>query len=546
MEQPALTVEEWASWLAHSSTAVQITGVQLNSTDSGIEIILDSTGELEQPSTSAVGNALIVDIPNAVLNLPDGEEFQATNPSEDIALVSITPLPGNWVRIAITGLNSPPVAEVRQAEPGLIVSLSPGTEVSEEDNDAIQVVVTGEQESGYAADNATTATRTDTPLRDIPQSIQVIPKQVLVDQQVIQLRDAVRNISGVVEANTFGNTRDTFIIRGFEQGVILQDGLRGFRNNTQSSFIESANVERIEVLKGPASVLYGTLEPGGVINVITEQPLEFPFYSIELQGGNFGLIRPSIDLSGSLNPDGTLLYRLNAVYENGNSFRDFDQNIERIFVSPVVAWRISDRTDFALNFEYLNDTRPFDRGILAFGTGIADIPYDRVLGEPDDRITAEGFSASYRLEHRFSDNWSLRNAFRFSSTNGGYRAVEPDNLDENTGILARTWTDSESHIESYSLQTTLAGEFRTGSVGHTLLFGVDLNRDTNVYNNYFDFGGAPSINIFDPVYGLASFPDREDLQDRFFLNTRTDCNSNSVPPCSSRIDCTCSPKTALS
>ena len=293
LENPATTVGEWLAQLT-----IQITDVQLNPTENGIEIVLETTeGQLPIPSTSVTGNALIADIPNAVLTLPDGDEFQAANPAEGIALVSVTSLPNNRVRVAITGLDAPPTTEVRTVEQGLVVSVTPGAEgTADTEEDAIQVVVTGEQEDGYRVEDATTATRTDTPVRDIPQSISVIPRQVLEDQGGTRLGDALRNVPG---ATNFGESSrslfDTFIIRGFSTPNTLRNGLRegnSFSFN-QSLGSETANIDRIEVLRGPASVLYGRGGLGGTVNIVTEQPLSEPFYEVEGTVGSYALYRGS-------------------------------------------------------------------------------------------------------------------------------------------------------------------------------------------------------------------------------------------------------------
>jgi iron complex outermembrane recepter protein len=507
LEQPATTVDAWLAQIAQASIA-QITGIQLNATNGGIEVILETAeGQLTEPLTSVVGNALIVEIPDAVLALPEGDEFQQANPIEGIALVSVTGLADDRVRVAITGLDAPPTAEVRTKAQGLVLSVVPGTDTADDAGDAIQVVVTGEQEEGYQADEATTATRTDTPLREIPQSIQVIPRQVLEDQQVIQLEEAVRNVSGVTSGNTFADTQDGgFVIRGFPSfDLYLRNG---FRDNAQG-IREFANVERVEVLKGPASVLYGNLEPGGVINFVTEMPLSDPYYSAELELGNYGFVRPSIDFSGPLNDDGTLLYRLNAAYLNEDGFRDFNRATERYFIAPVLTWQISDRTDLTLEFDYVSDERPFDRGLVVIGDEVADIPISRILGEEDDFRQVEEVGAGYRFEHRFSDNWRVRNAFRMLFSDSLDYAFQPDSLDEATGILSRNLRSNDDHRESFALQTELVGEFSTGSIDHTLLFGIDWSRNTQ-RSNTRAAESTPSINIFDPEYD-AFRPERSDL-----------------------------------
>lgn len=505
-----------------------------------MEVLLETTqGEKLQISTKNEGNAYIADIPNAQLRLSTGDTFSSPKPVEGIAEVTAINIDANTIRVTVRGETGLPTVELFDSDQGLIFAFTkvavsaqqPETQQQPEENpptskppsdqpsaptdQPIELVVTGEQD-GYNATNVTTATKTDTPLRDIPQSIQVVPRQVIEDQKSTNLTDALRNVSGITEGNTFGGSRDAFNIRGFEQRNIFRNGFRG---NTNSIIRDTANLERIEVLKGPASVIFGTLEPGGVVNLVTKAPLAEPLYSAELEAGSFGLVRPSIDLTGPFNSEKNLLYRFNAAYENSDGFRNFDQGINRLFTSPVVSWKISDRTDLTLDLQYLDDTRPFDRGIVAIGRRVANIPHDRVLGQPDDIHTSKEFSTSYQLEHRFSENLTLRSAFQFSNTDEAVITAAPRGLDETTGELSRVWTDNRVNTKSYSLQTNLIGKFSTGSIKHTLLVGVDLNRETQDNANFEDF--APSINIFNLDYSFSR-PRRDELGDKFFDNYKTD------------------------
>ena len=502
---PAVTVEEWLTQIAQADIA-QITAVEITATENGASVNLVATAALPEPETSVVGNALIVDIPNAVLALPEGREFQQANPAAGIALLSVTELPNNRVRVSITGADAVPEVTLSTTAQGLSMAVSPGLAAGIEGEESIQVVVTGEQD-GYAPGNATTATRTDTPLRDIPQSIQVIPQQVLEDQQVLQLEEAVRNVSGIAPGNTFANTQDGgFVIRGFPSfDLYLRNGFR----DSQGGFREFANIEQVEVLKGPASILYGNLEPGGVINLITERPLSESTYEVTPQFGSYGLVRPSIDFSGPLNSDRTLLYRLNALYQRSDGFRSFNQDNERIFIAPILEWQISDDTNLLLEFDYLRDERPFDRGLVVINDAVADIPISRILGEPDDFRQVEEFSAGYQLEHQINDHWSIRNRFRMLLSDTLDYAFQPGSLDEATGELSRNLRSNDDYRENYALQTEVVGEFTTGTVNHTLLIGLDLGHTTN-QGNTRAANSTPSINIFDPIYG-ADRPDRNDL-----------------------------------
>ncbi len=520
------------------SEVIQVMGVEANPTENGVEVILQTNqGQELQITNRSAENNFIADIPNAQLVLPSGDGFifRSENPTEGITEITVTNLDANTIRVTVAGEAGLPTVALFDSDEGLIFGFTPvvtsaqtpqlpaegetQTEQPSTPDQPIELVVTGQQD-GYSVPNATTATRTDTPLRDIPQSIQVVPRQVLEDRQVIRVTEALNNVSGVQRGNaTGGGIGETFNIRGFQQfGGNFRDGFRD-----SGGITETANLERIEVLKGPASVLYGNLDPGGIVNYVTKQPLSEPFYAAGLQVGSFGLVRPTLDFSGPLNPEGTLLYRLNAAYEKGGNFRDFDTEVERFFISPVVAWKISDRTDLTFEFEYVKDQRPFDRALIAFGTGVANIPFNRVLGERDDSFESTKFSAGYRLEHRFNDNWKIRNRFRFSSNDVVNSITEAFRLNETTWQLSRGFFGSEAEDKTYALQTDIIGKFATGSIQHTLLFGIDLSRQTS--DLFVPYDDAASINIFNPVYGVIPRPARGQYPVEFDFFSETNTNS---------------------
>ncbi|WNN88440.1 TonB-dependent siderophore receptor [Gloeocapsopsis dulcis] len=496
----ATTVAQGQTQIAQ--TVTQITGVRIDTTD-GVAVILETTAALS-PTTSTVDNTLIADIPNAVLTLP--EEFQAVNPAEGIALVSVTNLPNNRVRVAITGIDAPPTVEQQVAAQGLVLAVTPST-----DEDEIQIVVTGELESqGYSIPNATTATRTNTELRDIPQSIQVLPQRVLEDQQVNRLSEALRNVSGVSVGDSFGDSLDRINIRGFQSDVLLENGFR--RGSFSSRGISDTElIERVEVLKGPASVLYGNLEPGGVVNVVTRQPQVDPAYTVGTVVGSFGLVRPSIDLTGPLDRNQQVLYRFTALYEAEDGFRDYGQDVNRFVLAPSLTWNLSDRTALTFNFSYADAERPFDRGLPAIGNRVADVPRDRLFQDPSAIIETEELSTSYRLTHNFNDNWQLRNEFRYLSVDTFDFRIDSWTI-EDDGTLDRRWRSNDDYYEFYSLQTNVVGEFATGNVQHTLLAGVDFNRST-AQGSQRRLPGDPSffLNIFTQEGDPISRPNLDDL-----------------------------------
>ncbi|AFZ60763.1 TonB-dependent siderophore receptor [Anabaena cylindrica FACHB-243] len=531
---PTRTIKGWLSQA--NSAVIQVTGVKANSTDKGVEILLEtSQGDKLQLTNRSTGNSYIADIANAQLRLPSGEAFtfRSENPVAGITEITATNQDANTIRVSIIGKTSLPTAELFDSDEGLIFGLTPIVASSPPQQPAtpsegetqpeqpaaatpsegetqpeqpaaadepIELVVTGEK-TGYQVPSTATVTRTDTPLIDVPQSIQVIPQEILKDQQITRIDDALRNVPGVVgSANSMVGNRIT--IRGFSTTSlpILRDGFRIYDNFSSP---EASNLERIEVLKGPASVQYGQLDPGGVINLVTKQPLSEPFAEVKAQFGSYGLVQPSFDISGPLTSDGKLLYRLNALYQKEDGFREFNTETENFFIAPSLTWNISDRTKLNFSLEYLDRTRPFDTGLIAFGNGLADVPYSRIFNDPNDSIDSSSLSIGYNLDHRFSDNWTLRNAFRYLKQDATLQATLPGALNETTGILTRTYALQESQSDEYSLQTNAVGKFTTGSIKHTLLAGVDFNRsvvDTSIFR-----GGSTTINIFNPVYG---FPPR--------------------------------------
>ncbi|NEQ42346.1 MAG: TonB-dependent receptor [Leptolyngbya sp. SIOISBB] len=492
--------------LAQVDSAVVITDITVESTDAGLQVRLETAaGQLATPDTSTSGNALILEIPNAAL--AEGE-FAQFEPAAGIALIQASELSGDLVRVVITGTDAPPQVDIRPDGTGLALGVTTGIAQASNDEEVIQIGVTGEDQDDYVVPNATTATRTDTPLRDVPQSIQVIPQQVLEDQGTIRLNDAVRNVSGVVTSSNDPRGQ-RFIIRGFDSASVLRDGFRLTDGATgNSGFPELANIEQIEVLKGPAAILFGSLEPGGVINLVSERPLSEPFYELSFRGGNRTLVEPSVDLSGPLTEDGRILYRLNTLYRREDYFRDFTTPVERFFIAPVVSFAINERTDLTVELEYRDDERPNDFGLVAVGDEVADIPFDRALNDRDARATAELVRTGYQFEHRFSDDWKLRNAFYFTQYETSVIVGFGSGFNEATGTVFSAPARLDQPSDSYELQTNVVGEFSTGSVDHTLLAGVDFyRRQDSGTEARGDVSIINTFNIFDPDYDNLITPD---------------------------------------
>ncbi|PZD72626.1 Ferrichrome-iron receptor [Acaryochloris thomasi RCC1774] len=525
--KPATSVTEWRAQVEASLT--QITGIRLESGAENLSIILETeAGILGLPTPIAEGNQLTTLIPNAVLALPEGTGFIQDNPVAGIAQVSVLEAEGDQVQVVITGTDAAPTATVGTEAQNLVFSVAAGTAVAPAepepgDQEELEITVTAEKAlEGFFIPEASTATRTDTPLRDTPQSVQVLPRELLDSQQVVRLDEALQNLSGVVSGGRDLGRQSVFSIRGFQGVPILRNGIRQF--GAGGTFPETANLEKVEVLRGPSSILFGDVAPGGLINIVTKQPTEEPFYNFEVQGGTQGLFRPRLDISGPVTKDGNLSYRLNAVYQSGGDFQDTNVNQRRFFISPVLKWNISKQTDLTFELEYLDERRPPFFGIPAVGDGIADIPFDQISNEPDDISTEESLNVGYDFEHRFSDQWKVRNKFRYTKQNALLEVAFPFAIDETTNTITRFFAAQPQEAENFALQTNIVGEVSTGPVDHKLLFGVDLNRSSDNFNSLtqIDLANPLPLDIFAPVFGASPRPDFDTLPILTDQSTETD------------------------
>lgn len=237
----------------------------------------------------------------------------------------------------------------------------------------------------------------------VPVTSASLPQQFLRDQKVARLDDIVEFISGT-ETVPDGESSSGFEIRGFPTYQYYLDGVRVSPDLHHDGFRDFADVDRVDILKGPASLLYGRTEPGGLINIITKKPLEQPLLALEQQVGSFDYKRTQIDAGGPLTAGGALLYRLNAAWEDSDSFRDIPES-RRIFVSPVITWRVDETTEVTPYLEYLNSHDPSDSGQPMVGDRLPPIPASRSLDEGGEVRTSDlriGIEAS----HIFADSWT--------------------------------------------------------------------------------------------------------------------------------------------
>ena len=375
---------------------------------------------------------------------------------------------------------------------------------------ASEIVVLGSRGEGYKVDDLTTATRTGTDIMSVPQSIQFVTRQVIDDQQIIDLTSALRNVSGVLAGTDAGNRSESFTIRGFRSSYYAIDSIMlSPAIQTNDSFRDLANVERIEVLKGPASVLYGRGDPGGLINIVTKQPKFTTGMNLSLQGGSDRFVRAQADVTGAIDPGHTLAFRAIGAVQTSDTFRDVFEPYRRQFASGSLLWQPGDRTHVIASLTYAHQANQTDRGIVATpaadGKGlVVDLPRERFLGEPWATTDSQRVEFNYRIEHQLADWLTIRQI-------GHYDRGEIDLLGINLGntvrvnsttgarTLTRTSVRQSEQNHNWDFQLDMVAKFNTFGLNHTVVFGGE---HLNAYRfRTFDRGGLAAIDIDHPVYG---------------------------------------------
>ncbi|WP_411381230.1 TonB-dependent siderophore receptor [Pseudomonas sp. MPB26] len=352
--------------------------------------------------------------------------------------------------------------------------------------------------TGYRATRSASATKTDTAIRDIPQSISVIPATVLKDLGSTNVERALEFAGGVSKQNNFGGlTLYEYSVRGFTTSEFYQDGFSA--NRGYPSTPDAANIERIEVLKGPAASLYGRGDPGGTVNIVTKKPQPEAFTTLQTSAGSWDRYRTAVDVNTPLDSEGKVLSRVNLAVEDNHSFRDHVQS-KRVFVAPSFSWQLDPDTSLLVESEFVRHSSTFDRGIV----DAAGMSRSTFLGEPNDGdIDNHNNRLQATLEHHLNDAWKLRLASHYKQGSlwgdaSENRALNPDGQTINRRYRERSmgWHDSITQLE-------LRGVFDIGSWQHELLVGTEYE-DYRKKERVTAISGSPyAIDIYNPVYGQA-------------------------------------------
>jgi iron complex outermembrane receptor protein len=375
--------------------------------------------------------------------------------------------------------------------------------------DAVNIDASSQQAQSYQPPPTSKIMRSEAPLLEIPQAIAVVPQQVLQDQQPRNLDDALVNVSGITQANTLGSTMDAVMKRGFgdnRDGSILRDGMRTVQGRNFT-----ANVERVEVLKGPASMLYGILDPGGVINLVSKKPQLQQYNAITARASTYGDGKNGsggqLDSTGALG-DTNLAYRLVADYDDADYWRNFGNSREKT-IAPSLAW-LGDDTTVNMSWEHREYVTPFDRGtILAKGSDKPlNIPRERRLDEPYNKTEGRSDLAIFDVEHRLNDDWKTHFAYSYNRDRyDDYQARVTGYAAGSSTRLVRRLDGTRGAVSTEHFATLdLSGDLQLGGMRHEVLTGVDHEYRKIFRSDLLRQTTTVRLDSQDPVYGLVPEP----------------------------------------
>jgi len=361
---------------------------------------------------------------------------------------------------------------------------------------------------GYLATRTAAGTKTDTALVEAPRSISVATRQQMQDRSVHTLDDAVKYMPGIVSASYGSDTRyDWMRVRGFEPTQFL-DGLplpRGVYANPKA---ETWNLDRLALLRGPASSVYGQTPPGGLLDMVSSRPSEQASHAVQVQYGSDNHRQINFASTGKIDDDGQFLYGLSGVVRDSGTQVDHIDN-KRYNIAPSLTWNIDPDTRLTLLSQFTrDDTGTTSQFLPIQGTKIksplGEVSHHKNLGDPDYEFYDRTYYAlGYAFEHRLNDTWQFKQNLRYTKselsfqqlTVGSY-AYSPADA---AGNISRSTTNVDENIGQFAVDNNFQADFATGDITHTLLLGLDHQRTDTSYLSIF--GLASGTNIFNPSYG---------------------------------------------
>lgn len=368
--------------------------------------------------------------------------------------------------------------------------------------DTLHKILTEVVVRGIQPYSSSTLTRTNTPLRDIPQNIQSVDRTLLNDQQLFTLDEAFKNVAGITSTNYYGG----FSSRGYSTGIagMTTNGIKG-SPYPEGQIPLLGNVESVEVIHGPSAILYGQGGLGGNINLVTKQPKKTTAVNASVAAGSFDLYRAQADASGSFDKKKNLYFLAGAAWQKGGSFtKDFDRRNLQVYGS--VKWEIDARTSWQINGNYINDntSNNYQPRVPIYNTQNKDsiflVPYDFNPGT-DSRYKGNNYQIQSIMEHQFSDKWKIGLLASFSESRverSQYTASGFVRVSDNTVSRSYTWQEINSPQTTINLYTN--GQVMTGRVKHQFTAGGDVMLSRNNYPNGILQYSATRLSVINPVH----------------------------------------------
>ncbi|KNH19498.1 TonB-dependent receptor [Pseudomonas syringae] len=361
---------------------------------------------------------------------------------------------------------------------------------------------------GYVATRTAAGTKTDTALVEAPRSISVATRQQMEDRGVQNLDDAVRYMPGIVASSYGSDTRaDWLLVRGFEPTQFL-DGLplpKGVYANPKQ---ETWNLDRLALLRGPASSVYGQTPPGGLLDMVSRRPSAESSNEIQVQYGSDNHRQINFASTGKIDDEGRFLYGLSGVLRDSGTQVDHIDN-KRYNIAPSLTWNIGEDTKFTLLTQFTRDDTGITSQFLPVqGTKIrsplGDISHHKNLGDPDwEYYDRTYYALGYAFEHRLNDVWQFKQNLRYTKTDLSFQALTPGAYPftqvDAEGNVGRSSTSVDEDISQFAVDNNFQGDFATGDIRHTLLIGLDHQRTNTNYTSIF--GDGLTTNVNNPIYG---------------------------------------------
>lgn len=361
----------------------------------------------------------------------------------------------------------------------------------------INVQDTGIKQNGYQTTGTSVVSKAEVPVFDTPNTVNILSTKLLEDRKPESLIDALYNVSGVSQANTLGGMFDSIQKRGFggnRDNSIMRNGLQA---GPAKNF--SATTETVEVLKGPASVLYGIQDPGGVVNIITKKPQQTPRYVVGGTLGNHSLWGTQLDFTGGLGNG--FAYRFIYDKQEKDYWRNFGK-VKNTTYAPSLSWE-NDKTKVLLSYEHKDILEPFDRGtnLLTATNALPDIPVSRRLDEPNNETTAKTDNIDFKIEHKLSDGWKLNAGYSYARYKYFYDQARITNVNVKTRTARRAIEQQQGDQRVHSGTLNIVGEFGIGDIANRFVAGIDAMRNIRDLGPIYNQGIMNSdINIDNPNY----------------------------------------------